>query len=93
MILSEPDDTHLTVFNPDEELLDLRYNLASVLEAEGRYDDAISAYQECYAVDIKFRDVSERLEKLFEKVGDEAAGGDEGYGGDSFYYFDDNGEG
>ncbi len=77
----------------DEELLDLRYNLASVLEAEGRYDDAISAYQECYAVDIKFRDVSERLEKLFEKVGDEAAGGDEGYGGDSFYYFDDNGEG
>ena len=23
MILSEPDDTHLTVFNPDEELLDL----------------------------------------------------------------------
>ena len=25
MILSEPDDTHLTLFNPDEELLDLIY--------------------------------------------------------------------
>ena len=28
MILSEPDDTHLTVFNPDEELLDLIKNLS-----------------------------------------------------------------
>lgn len=28
MILSEPDDTHLTLFNPDEELLDLVRELA-----------------------------------------------------------------
>ena len=28
MILSEPDDTHLTVFNPDEELLELVRNIA-----------------------------------------------------------------
>lgn len=28
MILSEPDDTHLTLFNPDEELLDLVRKLA-----------------------------------------------------------------
>lgn len=28
MIVSEPDDTHLTLFNPDEELLDLVRNLA-----------------------------------------------------------------
>ena len=29
MILSEPDDTHLTVFNPDSQLLDLIRQLAS----------------------------------------------------------------
>ena len=34
MILSEPDDTHMTVFNPDEELLELIRDLAS---AEGMF--------------------------------------------------------
>ena len=34
MILSEPDDTHLTVFNPDPKLLDLIRQIASV---EGLY--------------------------------------------------------
>ena len=29
MILSEPDDTHLTVFNPDSQLMDLIRQLAS----------------------------------------------------------------
>ena len=29
MILSEPDDTHMTVFNPDEKLLDLLRAIAS----------------------------------------------------------------
>ena len=29
MILSEPDDTHMTLFNPDEELLGLIRDLAS----------------------------------------------------------------
>ena len=29
MILSEPDDTHMTVFNPDEELLDLIREISS----------------------------------------------------------------
>ena len=29
MILSEPDDTHLTIFNPDSQLLDLIRQLAS----------------------------------------------------------------
>jgi len=29
MILSEPDDTHMTVFNPDEKLLDLIRELSS----------------------------------------------------------------
>ena len=34
MILSEPDDTHMTLFNPDEELVGLIRNLAS---AEGLF--------------------------------------------------------
>lgn len=34
MILSEPDDTHMTVFNPDRELLDLIKTLAA---GEGLY--------------------------------------------------------
>ena len=34
MILSEPDDTHLTVFNPDEELLELIKEISS---AEGLF--------------------------------------------------------
>jgi len=34
MILSEPDDTHLTVFNPDSQLLDLIGQIAS---SEGLY--------------------------------------------------------
>ena len=34
MILSEPDDTHMTVFNPDEETLDMIRMLA---EGEGLY--------------------------------------------------------
>lgn len=71
----------------DEELLDLRYNLAIILQAEGRYDDAIQAFQECYAVDIKYRDVSERLSELFEKVGDGVSGENNGYD-DGYYYFE-----
>ena len=69
----------------DDELLDLRYNLASILQAEGRYEDAIQAYQECYAVDIKFRDVAERLDELFEKVGE--GGGNNG-GSEDYYYYE-----
>ena len=34
MILSEPDDTHMTVFNPDEALLELIREIAS---GEGLY--------------------------------------------------------
>lgn len=52
----------------DEDLLDLRYNLAEVFEQEGRLKEALQAYQECYAVDIRFRDVSECIERLFDQV-------------------------
>lgn len=52
----------------DFDLLDLRYNLAQILEKEGRLKDALQAYQECYAVDICFRDVADRIDDLFNKV-------------------------
>lgn len=63
----------------DEELLDLRYNLAVMLEEDGRYEEAIQAYQECYAVDICFRDVGDRMVSLFEKVGDSGQSDDLSY--------------
>ncbi len=34
MILSEPDDTHMTVFNPDEKLLDL---ITAIVSGEGLF--------------------------------------------------------
>jgi tetratricopeptide (TPR) repeat protein len=58
----------------DEDLLDLRYNLGQVLEEEGRFNEALQAYQECYAVDIRFRDVSDRIEILFERLQSDSEG-------------------
>ncbi len=62
----------------DDDLLDLRYNLGQVLEEEGRFNEALQAYQECYAVDIRFRDVSERIEVLFERLQSDSDGGNLG---------------
>jgi len=52
----------------DEDLLELRYNLGQILEEEKRFKEALQAYQECYAVDIRYRDVSDRIEVLFERL-------------------------
>lgn len=52
----------------DEELLELRYNLAKIFEQEGRLKEALQAYQECFAIDIDFRDVADRVDYLFDKV-------------------------
>lgn len=60
----------------DEELLDLRYNLAQILEEEHRYKEALQAYQECLVVDLSYRDVSERVDLLFEKMNAEPPRGD-----------------
>lgn len=60
----------------DEELLDLRYNLAQVLEEEERFKEALQAYQECYAVDIRYRDVADRIEVLFERIQSSPGKGD-----------------
>lgn len=52
----------------DEELLELRFNLAGALEEMGRLKEALAAFQECYVVDIRYRDVAQRIEVLMEKM-------------------------
>ncbi|MFH0802641.1 MAG: tetratricopeptide repeat protein [bacterium] len=48
----------------DEELQDLRYDLGNLYEEMGKKREALGTFQECYAVDIKYRDVSQRIEAL-----------------------------
>lgn len=52
----------------DEELLELRFNLACALEEMGQLKAALAAFQECYVVDIRYRDVAQRIEVLMEKM-------------------------
>lgn len=52
----------------DEEQLDLRYFLGRTLEDLGRYKEAMHAYQECFVVDIRYRDVAQRIEGLGDKM-------------------------
>ncbi len=52
----------------DEELLELRYNLAHIWEEEGQIKEALQAYQDCYAVDLDFRDVADRIDDLLSKT-------------------------
>lgn len=49
---------------PEEDYLDIRYNFASYLEATDKLKEALEHYHECYAVDIKYKDVALRIEKL-----------------------------
>ncbi len=48
----------------DEQLVGVLYLLGYASEALGRRDDAITYYQRVFAVDIRFRDVTERLNGL-----------------------------
>ncbi len=54
----------------DEELQDTRYNLAKAYEEQGLYEEALNMYQECYAVDIRYRDVAEKISYLSQKISD-----------------------
>lgn len=49
----------------DEEKKDLVYNLAMVFEAMGKKEDAMREYQEIYAVDAGYRDVSAKMDAHF----------------------------
>jgi tetratricopeptide (TPR) repeat protein len=53
----------------DEEQLEVRFNLACALEQAGKPREAMQAFQECYAVDIRYRDVAKRMEELGERMG------------------------
>lgn len=48
----------------DEEYQEIRYNLASTYQGMGRLKEALDTFQECYAVDIKYRDVYQKIEEL-----------------------------
>ncbi|MEW6280314.1 MAG: tetratricopeptide repeat protein, partial [Candidatus Eremiobacterota bacterium] len=52
----------------EEDLLETRFNLANALEEGGQYMEALGAFQECYAVDIRYRDVAQRIERLMERM-------------------------
>lgn len=53
---------------PDEEQLDTRYNLAQAYVNADRLEDALIMYQECYAIDIRFRDVAEKISEISAKL-------------------------
>lgn len=52
----------------EEDLLETRFNMANALEEEGLYKEALGAFQECYAVDIRYRDVAQRIERILEMM-------------------------
>lgn len=52
----------------DEDLLDIRFNLACILEEKGRLKEAMQAFQECFVVDIRYRDVAQRIELLSQRM-------------------------
>lgn len=47
---------------------DTRYSLAQAYYALGNYEEALNMYQECYAVDICYRDVEKKIMELSELV-------------------------
>jgi tetratricopeptide (TPR) repeat protein len=53
-----------TVGLSDEELLGLRYEIANAYEAGGEPNKAVEYFEQIYAVDVEYRDVSERLNQL-----------------------------
>ena len=52
----------------DEAYQELRYNLGLLYERRGMIKEAIDIYQQVFAVDIKYRDVSQRIQQLEEQL-------------------------
>jgi hypothetical protein len=48
----------------DEAKIGLIYWLGRALEAQGKGSDAITSYERAMAVDIRFMDLSERIQRL-----------------------------
>lgn len=49
-----------------EELKGLHYDLGNAYECHGEFESSLAAFEEIYAIDVDYRDVAERLEKLRE---------------------------
>lgn len=52
----------------EEDYLETRYKLAQLYEQTKKYKDALAHYQECYAIDIRYKDVVKKVEELSEIV-------------------------
>ena len=52
----------------EEDFLEIRFNLAGTLEEMGQKQAALAAFQECYVIDIRYRDVASRIELLMESM-------------------------
>ncbi len=52
----------------EEDFLEIRFNLAGTLEEMGQKQAALAAFQECYVIDIRYRDVASRIEVLMESM-------------------------
>lgn len=58
----------------DEDLQDIRYSLARILQEKGDFQEALAMYQECYAIDIKYRDISYKINELTKLMASESEG-------------------
>ncbi|MHC9542961.1 MAG: tetratricopeptide repeat protein [Vulcanimicrobiota bacterium] len=58
----------------DEDLQEVRYNLAETYRETGQYEEALSMYQECYAIDIRYRDVDVKIGELSQILEGDADG-------------------
>ena len=53
-----------------DEYLSLKYDLGDVYEKAGMLEEALSIYTDIYGINIKFREVTSRIENLKKRVGD-----------------------
>lgn len=53
---------------PEEDYLPVRYNLGQTYLDAGQIQDALTVFYECYMVDINYRDISEKINFLNERL-------------------------
>jgi tetratricopeptide (TPR) repeat protein len=58
----------------DEDLQEIRYNLAQTYHEMGKVQDALGIYQECYAIDIRYRDVAQKIAELSQVLSPDSEG-------------------
>jgi len=54
---------------PEEQKLDLYYNLGMLLEGTNKQQEALTCYQEIYKYDLTYRDVAQKIKHLREQSG------------------------